>query len=638
MSLRTKTVEYVFAPRTTALDNATRHDFSAITLYLPETASRTFRSVFVHVFARDASSATSSRGSITSFTVGIKLGATAFSDAANTNNPADTGEQFSVEYLRDVTSYFTSNFGSGGSQTCQVGVEFDASATEPTLINICAKVLITYEWDDASQDTRVKTVRIPLESPTGNSPNTLTEIGTNQVPALDSFLPEASKTYRQIWFEIETNEGENGATDGQFGFALDSESEVNDGTHELANASGIRYLYHWIRNDMATNAAHAFLARTTSANMLASALCVTLCVTYEYSHTSSSSVLNSLLIPFGFPGACSDGSTEAGRAQVEFWVEEPATVALVHSAVRCYPRCAGSIATTNVRCGSQSFRTYTQAGGSTVCGATSLQHRFDSGGAQGSGITFARGKNLLTIDLYVSSPASSQSHSGAVLLNYTSGIATGGDGTHNHTTAWFGSDLVVVGADRAMNITPTTPVIPETSYWLNDYGIQVHYSQSGGTDYGYTMEVQCLSGEGSGAGWDIIAALASSMSPERGIYPHWASRRDLWNHYPGDPRSMRNPETSRVWRETNNDEAGLSMTWLTYHAITFEVSGTISGSAGGTVNIALHDATTGKLLGTTSRTGNGSFSFTWYDDAHEVYAVAREDGTHVGRSDNDTAG
>jgi len=55
VALRTKTIEYAFQSRNgAALAAATRYDFGAITLYIPETTSRTFRSVIVKVFCRDA--------------------------------------------------------------------------------------------------------------------------------------------------------------------------------------------------------------------------------------------------------------------------------------------------------------------------------------------------------------------------------------------------------------------------------------------------------------------------------------------------------------------------------------------------------------------------------------------------------
>jgi hypothetical protein len=76
---------------------------------------------------------------------------------------------------------------------------------------------------------------------------------------------------------------------------------------------------------------------------------------------------------------------------------------------------------------------------------------------------------------------------------------------------------------------------------------------------------------------------------------------------------------------------------MTYHTITYTVSGSVTGSAGGTVNLELERDGTDELVLSTSRTGNGSFSFTWYDNTENVYVSAREDSTHLGRSDQGTA-
>jgi hypothetical protein len=72
---------------------------------------------------------------------------------------------------------------------------------------------------------------------------------------------------------------------------------------------------------------------------------------------------------------------------------------------------------------------------------------------------------------------------------------------------------------------------------------------------------------------------------------------------------------------------------FTYHAITYSVSGTVSGSAGGTVTLNLCRANTGERVLTTTRTGNGTYTFTWYDDTENVFVEARESGALIGRSD-----
>jgi len=78
--------------------------------------------------------------------------------------------------------------------------------------------------------------------------------------------------------------------------------------------------------------------------------------------------------------------------------------------------------------------------------------------------------------------------------------------------------------------------------------------------------------------------------------------------------------------------------YMMYHSITYTVSGTISGSAGGTVTINLYRTGTNDIVLTTTRAGNGAYSFTWYDDVTQVYSEAYEDATHRGRSITATVG
>src|SRR6185369_4429841 len=102
---------------TAGLAVATRNDFAAITLAVPENTSRTFRSVIVHVFCRDNQNASTS---LTSWLIGIKLGAAAFDDVTTTFTMTASGVSEDYYFKRDVTAYFNTNFGAGTTQTCQV--------------------------------------------------------------------------------------------------------------------------------------------------------------------------------------------------------------------------------------------------------------------------------------------------------------------------------------------------------------------------------------------------------------------------------------------------------------------------------------------------------------------------------------
>lgn len=72
MVMRTKTVEYAFPTLTSQLNAATRNDFAAITLYIPETTSRRFLSVTAEVrcFENEAVGGTG----MGARTIGVEIG------------------------------------------------------------------------------------------------------------------------------------------------------------------------------------------------------------------------------------------------------------------------------------------------------------------------------------------------------------------------------------------------------------------------------------------------------------------------------------------------------------------------------------------------------------------------------------
>jgi len=77
---------------------------------------------------------------------------------------------------------------------------------------------------------------------------------------------------------------------------------------------------------------------------------------------------------------------------------------------------------------------------------------------------------------------------------------------------------------------------------------------------------------------------------------------------------------------------------ITLHNITSSVGGTIAGSAGGTVNLRLADSLSGETFLTTTRTGNGTYSFDWYDNTREVIVTAYETDSLKGASKQAVAG
>lgn len=648
MALRTKTVEYAFTSRTTTLAPATRFDFTQITLYIPETSSRTFRSVSIVHSARDNEAA--SGAFISSFMMGIKLGAVAFNDSTQSGNVQEfnADQPKCMTVTRDVTSYFNTNFGSGASQTCQVGISWGGIDT----INHTAKLIITYEYDDSAQDTRVKTVRIPLDGTTGLLTNTLTELGTNQVPNLSTFLPEASKTFRCMWFEVGANEAAQAVTtDFTLGLALDAEVEAADGSHEQALSGSPFYRYIWVRNDMTTNATHAFKARSSVTNRF-DMLNVILVVTYEYSHTSSTSIMNSLYMPLEINNGFVGYNNENSRYEVKFFVEE-ANVSLKQSGVFLSFSLAtdeGTVTGLQAKVGDQSYRSYTMAYSTFEYDKAQfmLSQRIDSGGTAGSGLTLARGENTITLDVQQSSTVDLLASVGClVILNYTSDKHASGDGVHNHSTCWHAHGSVITSTSSENSnagiheeISSFAPNIPETNYYVTNVGF-FFYFLSAGLRIPFAVVAEVKAGEAKGDGWNAVASIAAYIASDLGEFNMISNSSDQYTRYPNDLGVDRLAiETSRAYKISTAPESIIGgFMWLTYHGITFTIGGTISGYTGDgsgiTVNLFRSD--TKEFLTSATTTAGGLFSITWYDDSVQLFCEARQDATHRGRSDNATA-
>jgi hypothetical protein len=645
MALRTKSVEFAFDSRITTLGPATRHDFSSITLYSPENTSRTFRSAIIEINVRDNEAATGAF--VTSFLIGIKLAAVAFDDSTVTG----TISQFSTDsarsfvLTRDVTSYFNTNFGSGTSQTCQVGVQFGGMDT----INITAKLILTYEYDDAAT-TQIKTVRIPLDGSTGNLTNTLTQLGTNQIPALDTFLPEASKTYRQIWFEVCANEADPNATDFSWGLQIDAGAEFNDGLHEAALSSAPFSRILWTQHSMTTNAAHAFNVRGTVTNRF-NITNVIMYVTYEYDESSSTSIMNSLLLPLknelGVMGFSS--STNLSRLQTSLLVEE-ANPVLAQSGVYMgwtINSDNGTFSGLNMRVGSQSFRAYTVSFSTfeNNQGMWMMSQRLDSGGAQGSGHTLARGFNTVTVDCYnTSTQVKLNLLSGFLILNYTSDKHASGSGVHNHTTFWNIASSAFTGVnphDTVITSGSLAPVIPETNYYTSNVST-VNYAFSGPFRMTFMIAGEIQSGEGAADGWRTVNAVAMQVGGGQAqIWFFYGDATDRYARYPNDPGTGRmGLETARIYRLITNSEcySGAYMA-VTYHAISYTVQGSASNYAGdgSGITVKMFNSSTGEYLASTTTAVGGGFTMTWYDDTANIYVEGLEDSTHRGRSDDATA-
>lgn len=630
MATRSKTVEFVYDVDTTQLVANTKRTFTGNTIYLPEN-SKVFRSVtLVATWGDDGGAAASA----TNWILGVKLGAVAESTATVTDTVTNSGEAWTFRARRDVTSYFTTNW-TGTSMTWEASVQ-SAGATG---INHSVKLIITYEYDDTTT-THIKTVRIPIESTRPLLTTAWQTVGgATAIPAFTGgFLPEASVTVRQVWVELWGNEATNATTDWITSLRINGGTQ-RDWWDNEAGLSSARWAYG-IVDITAENlsAARSLECINTGLTNMMTQVGGMVCVTYEFNASTTTTVLNSILIG-GVDSVAQMGGTAAGDEDAwerTVMISEPGTITMLPSAACLFFNDLGTM-TINVAVGSQTDTAYVCTG-SLQCGQFSLVHRFDAAGAKGvAGMTLARGYNTYNIQTRSATASAGWNLSGFMLLNYTSGKATAGVGAHAQSRYFHLADTAADATTRQVNDV-TTPTIPEADYFLVgavvDIDAEVTALAAGGL---------CLSLERTaGKGWDPAYVGMFRTDNELLLMTPFGAARTNWARWPGDPDDARaDIETARDWRLDSVPNMWASWgLWATWHAHTWTVSGTVSGYAdadGAGLTVRLYRADTNELVKSTTTTTGGAFSMTWYDDVTPLYVEVYEDATHVGRSANQTA-
>lgn len=632
MATRQKTIHFAGAQLNTLADN-TLTAMPSFTAYIPEFSGVvTIRKAIVVVAFQEA--AAMATGNYSSRRIDVSVGGAGATSYTNSNLYTGSGEQTSVYYAADATTHFTTNWTTGTSKTIAISVLIDTTATNPAFVNVSATLYITYDYDD-TQPTQIKTVWIPLNAPVGALATTKpASIAT--IPALDTELPESTKTYRNMAIIAQGNVNNTGSTtDSTITMQVDTLTAYTSQTMEMGATSD--WFGRWVWNVdglFTTNATHDFFIWASVARH--NHIQAYLQVTYEFDATSSSNVFVSLMLPMEINSPMGGTtSSDYQRGAREVWIQEPGTITTKQVAYYMFYDKAAAIAGLNCRIGTGSFVTYTDGGGQQ-CGSDGLMIRNDSA------FTLARGRNSLNCDVYRTDTADlGWAISGFWIVNYTAGKPTQGYGAANRTIFW-NLNATFDGANAlSKTYSAQAPSIPDDNYFFTAVGINLNYIvNSTGTPAGFTAQVERLSGEG-GILWENAIFEVNHTDPETGLRLSYGQLRDLFARWRVgatiDPDTDRlDIETSRRWRVAmgNNAPSFYYMDLIyTMHNITYTVSGSVTGSAGGTVTLDLHRVSNGEKVMSTTRTGNGSYSMTWFDNTEEVFVSARESGTLIGRSE-----
>jgi hypothetical protein len=360
-----------------------------------------------------------------------------------------------------------------------------------------------------------------------------------------------------------------------------------------------------------------------------------LTVTYEYDHSTSTTILNSLVFGCYEQDSNIRASDHPDKFDMVRFIQEPDTITLVQSAVFVTAQTGTTSGTLSLGVGSQTVTGYTPTSATGQAGSVMVVHRIDAGGHRGAGITLARGENAFFMQAYGSTTDYFGNMTAVMILNYTSGKHASGDGVHAHSVYWL-----LFGCDRAAtaNVLPTivTPEIIETNYYLLGVAPLLYLTGIQGALSYYLLQAERTAGEGPDGGWLTVMTSQNIAPNERQFHPAFGVCRPFFKRWPNDTDSERmNLETARSWRYYGiSANVGCGM-WITYHNITYTATGTVSGytSDGSGIDVRFYRSDTKQYIGNAATVAGGTFSFIWYDNVQGYIAEARQDATHVARAE-----
>jgi hypothetical protein len=630
MGIYTKTVEYSI-PLIATVAPSTNQDFTPITVYLPET-DKTITQVLARISAGSRTTA-SSTGAQKVLTISLG-GAGTQSQTAIVQGSSSSTTYHTFHDFVDFTSYFQTNW-SGTSMSLDGNIRFDPTGSFAEFINVSITFIITYSYENTST-THVKTVKIPLFATNDRIP--LTKPGTPQdiIPNLSTELPELSKTFRNISLVIESGNGTSATTVKQnivIEIGSASISLVNYTSTAAVNINSGWRLGWELTSLIDTEATQDFFLYSSGTGAHVAHPHIYLVVTYEFSASTSSSCYCSVSIPFsygmtrGVPSANNDMYTKIN-------ILEPGTIVFKKLFCFGFSHIATAVSSTPVTHTlenvSKSFNLY---GTGPTGSATFMNSK--------SGISLVRGENIFKQSFIANSSGVTNTNpvSGILMLNYVSDKPLNGYGAENRTI-YLPYNLKTVSISNVTLSSTTSATLVEDHYF-NALGYNLIFQSNSSTAFTKLQWLtEYLSDEVYRHQFEITELLYA-MTSTPGIKQQYVDLNNIYKKYLESPVGISIFSSRRHYIGHFNLlslAAYLHITLIgVVHSNTFLVSGDITNSEGGQVDLALYNENN-TLLKKGNRTGNGAYSFSWYSDLEKVYVTARETNTLLGISKLDYPG
>jgi hypothetical protein len=627
-----KTVEFAHAPLAAATNN-TLTSLTQMTVYLPE-STKSFKSVIANMSAMCTQTAV---GNITSRSVQCRLGAAAYTAHSNANLYTNSGEDIFLFHAVDLTAHFNTNW-TGSSMTFDTQVQLNSAATGAAWTNICVTLQITYSFDETASATQIKTVRIPLNAPTGALSTTKPGTALATIPNLSTYLPEATSTIRNNFITVQGNINRAAATDATMTLQLGTTTAHTTGVFEGLSNTDYFYRYVWNASTLVTSATNDFFIFGTSGFFNHPQIWLT--VTYEFNASTTTTSLISLIIPMKIDSPLGGTtSTDEQIGVMNYDICETSAVIDTIAFFAFYDQ-ADAIAGLNMRMqGSGAYIAYTDAA-TTLAGSNSLMFRGDE-----TLLSVSTGTNSLYVELYRTDTTDLGFQvTGFWMLNYRVTLISASQVTNAQLTrtVYLNAGAYYDGAAATQKITSSIAVdIPDTNWYISGIGGVVKYfTDSTATTAGLTIGAQ------NGAWYQNVYSDTNHTDPETGLHSVFFGAQNSFDKFAGDPEppslnglGLTVETAGRTWRVAYGNAAACT-TYLdiiiNYCSVARTQYGVVTGwnpaldaADGSGIAVTIYkkafstDYMGTQLIASTTTTAGGNYSFIWYNPQDVLFAIAR---------------
>ena len=532
----------------------------------------------------------------------------------------NSSENNTISLLVDLTYLFNSQF-SGTSQQLDLKVAMESvNGIQGDYPVISGELYITYSADN--QNTRIKTVTIPLNSSPSVLTSTLTSIGSNQIPQLSTYLPEASKTIRNFYIVFTGNDITTTPIATEFAMRLDSDPERYTWAQVSGGIDGNLIKYIFNKDDIDTSSTHDIQMALTSRNTNIRNWQMYAVVTYEYDASITSRVINSLILPFETSSTFlqQDDPINADRIRKNFYIQEPGTID--NERIGCYLSFSDNTSP-NLKVKEMNESAYTSV---QWVAPTTTTGGFRYGWILPSQ-NISRGLNIIGVDVYGEYNGNSEPSCaytcGYFLINYHSDVSTIGIESHNKTVFCISAiQNNNIRHNRGKNILSN----PFPYWFINDFGLFGEFYQATAVSPSITIDSRYIIENTSNTNNTraVIGTGGVLQDTETILYDNIVSDRDLVKKYPGDLHDHRVVDlfAGGNWLIDYGylTTIGGMHTIATCHEIYYNIIGSVLGYTGNGagLTVTFYDDDTSEVLFATTTVAGGTFTTVWYDNTREI--------------------